>query len=192
MGNINKKCVSLQQTLLYGRSAQRKAQKCGSVRITKNSKTMGTFIGNIVIKADDKGRIFIPAAYRKILTEIGSERIVMRRDTDNACLVLYPETVWNKKVEELSGALDEWNPEDQMLLMQFVADAEYLEFDNQGRVLLQKRNLQSINAGSELLIVGMMSRFAIWDRETFAAKRMEQGEFATLLRKKMSRQQTEG
>ena len=152
---------------------------------------MSTFIGNIAIKADEKGRVFIPAAYRKILVEIGSERIVMRRDTDNECLILYPEPVWNKKVEELSQTLDEWNPEDQMILMQFVSDAEYLEFDNQGRVLLQKRNLQSINAGSELLIVGMMNRFAIWDRETFAQKKVDQKSFAALLRKKMARPQTD-
>lgn len=152
---------------------------------------MSTFIGNITIKADEKGRVFIPAAYRKILVEIGSERIVMRRDTDNECLILYPEPVWNKKVEELSQTLDEWNPEDQMILMQFVSDAEYLEFDNQGRVLLQKRNLQSINAGSELLIVGMMNRFAIWDKETFAQKKVDQKSFAALLRKKMERPQTD-
>ncbi|MCI7575626.1 MAG: cell division/cell wall cluster transcriptional repressor MraZ [Bacteroidales bacterium] len=152
---------------------------------------MSTFIGNIAIKADEKGRVFIPASYRKILVEIGSERIVMRRDTDNECLILYPEPVWNKKVEELSQTLDEWNPEDQMILMQFVSDAEYLEFDNQGRVLLQKRNLQSINAGSELLIVGMMNRFAIWDKETFAQKKVDQKSFAALLRKKMARPQTD-
>ena len=152
---------------------------------------MSTFIGNIAIKADEKGRVFIPASYRKILVEIGSERIVMRRDTDNECLILYPEPVWNKKVEELSQTLDEWNPEDQMILMQFVSDAEYLEFDNQGRVLLQKRNLQSINAGSELLIVGMMNRFAIWDKETFAQKKVDQKSFAALLRKKMERPQTD-
>ena len=54
---------------------------------------MSTFIGNIAIKADEKGRVFIPASYRKILVEIGSERIVMRRDTDNECLILYPEPV---------------------------------------------------------------------------------------------------
>ena len=75
--------------------------------------------------------------------------------------------------------------------MQFVSDAEYLEFDNQGRVLLQKRNLQSINAGSELLIVGMMNRFAIWDKETFAQKKVDQKSFAALLRKKMARPQTD-
>ena len=84
---------------------------------------MQTFIGNIEGRLDEKGRIFVPAVYRKILVEAESKRIVMRRDTDNECLMFYPEQVWNEKVEELRQALDEWNPEDQLTLSQFMADA---------------------------------------------------------------------
>ena len=105
---------------------------------------MSTFIGNIEGRLDEKGRIFVPAGYRKILAEAESKRIVMRRDTDNECLMFYPEQVWNEKVETLRAALDEWNPEDQLILMQFMADAEYLEMDGQGRILLQKKNLETI------------------------------------------------
>lgn len=148
---------------------------------------MSTFIGNIEAKLDEKGRMFIPAVYRKILATEESQRIVMRRDTENECLVIYPERVWNKRVEQLSEQLDEWNPDDQMLMMQFVADAEYLEPDSQGRILLQKRNLQQIGATGDLLIVGMMNRFAVWDKQTFLNKRMDQREFAKLLRQKMTK-----
>ncbi len=146
-----------------------------------------TFIGNIEAKLDAKGRMFIPAVYRKILASEESQRIVMRRDTENECLVIYPEKVWNKRVQQLSEELDEWNPDDQMLLMQFVADAEFIEPDSQGRILLQKRNLQQIGATGELLIVGMMNRFAIWDKKTFLNKRIDQREFAHLLRERMSK-----
>ncbi|MBR1564968.1 MAG: division/cell wall cluster transcriptional repressor MraZ [Paludibacteraceae bacterium] len=146
-----------------------------------------TFIGNIEAKLDEKGRMFIPAVYRKILASEESQRIVMRRDTENECLVIYPERVWNQRVEQLSAELDEWNPDDQMLLMQFVADAEFVEPDSQGRILLQKRNLQQIGATGELLIVGMMNRFAIWDKQTFLSKRIDQREFAKTLRERMGK-----
>ena len=78
---------------------------------------MSTFIGNIEGRLDEKGRIFVPAVYRKILAEDESKRIVMRRDTDNECLMFYPEHVWNEKVEQLRQNLDEWDPEDQLILM---------------------------------------------------------------------------
>ena len=134
---------------------------------------------------DEKGRIFVPAAYRKILVEQDSKRIVMRRDTDNECLILYPEQVWNEKVMELRQALDEWDPEDQILLMQFMSDAEFLEPDNQGRIYLQKKNLEIIGAKNNVLIVGMLDRFALWSPETFEMKKMDQHELATRIRAKM-------
>ena len=156
------------------------------VQNTEYRLIMQTFIGNIEGRLDEKGRIFVPAVYRKILAEAESKRIVMRRDTDNECLMFYPEQVWNEKVEELRQALDEWNPEDQLILMQFMADAEYLELDGQGRILLQKKNLETIGAQNDVLFVGMLNRFALWAPETFANKRLSQSELAERLRAKMS------
>lgn len=147
---------------------------------------MNTFVGNIEARLDEKGRIFIPAAYRKILAEFGSKCIVMRRDTDNECLMFYPEGVWNEKVEQLRATLNEWDPEDQLILMQFMADAEYLEMDGQGRILLQKKNLETIGAQQDVLFVGILNRFALWAPETFANKRLSQSELAARLRAKMS------
>jgi MraZ protein len=148
---------------------------------------MQTFVGNIEGRLDDKGRIFVPAGYRKILAEAECKRIVMRRDTDNACLMFYPEAVWNEKVEQLRAALDEWDPEDQLILMQFMADAEYMEMDGQGRILLQRKNLETIGAQQDVLFVGMLNRFALWAPEIFAEKRLSQTELAARLRAKMSK-----
>ena len=152
---------------------------------------MGTFIGNIEARLDEKGRIFVPAAYRKILAETGSKIMVMRRDTDNECMMFYPERVWNDKVEQMRQTLDEWNPEDQLILMQFMADAEYMELDGQGRILLQKKNLEMIGAQQDVLFVGMLNRFALWAPENFAAKRLSQTELAARLRAKMSKPKIE-
>jgi MraZ protein len=148
---------------------------------------MSTFVGNIDGRLDEKGRIFVPAAYRRILAEWGSKFLVMRRDTDNECLMFYPEQVWNEKVEQLRQTLDEWDPEDQLIMMQFMADAEYLEMDGQGRILLQKKNLETIGAQQDVLFVGMLNRFALWTPDTFAAKRLSQTELAARLRAKMKK-----
>ena len=146
---------------------------------------MSTFIGNIAGRCDEKGRIFVPAVYRRILAENGSKRVVMRRDTDNACLVFYPEEVWNGKVEALRGALNEWDPEDQMLLMQFMSDAEFMEMDGQGRILLSRRILEMVGVEQEVLFVGMLDRFALWSPTQFESRKLEQKELAVRIRAKM-------
>ena len=45
------------------------------------------FLGNIEAKVDAKGRVFIPANFRKILAEGGEERLVLRKDVYQDCLV---------------------------------------------------------------------------------------------------------
>lgn len=147
---------------------------------------MSTFIGKYVAKADVKGRIFIPSVYRKILPELDRERVVMRKDTENDCFVIYPVSVWNAKVEEFKLKLDEWNPVDQMLLMQFVSDAEWLEIDSQGRVLISKKHLEAIAVdNSEVLFVGMIDRFAVWSKSKYEQATLPTADFAALLKERM-------
>ena len=148
---------------------------------------MSTFIGKYDAKADVKGRVFIPSVYRRILPEGEKERLVMRKDADNDCLVLYPETVWNKKMAELKANLDEWNADDQLLLMQFVSDAEWLDIDSQGRVLISKKYLDLIGIeNNEVLFVGMMDRFAAWGKKRYVETKLSSADFAARLREKMT------
>jgi len=42
---------------------------------------MSTFIGKYEVKADVKGRIFIPSAYRKLLPDGEKERVGMRKSS---------------------------------------------------------------------------------------------------------------
>lgn len=149
---------------------------------------MSTFIGKYEAKADNKGRVFIPASYRKLLAEGERDRVVMRRDAHNECLMMYPLSAWNAKVEALKSNLDEWNPDDELLLMQFVSEAEFLDIDTQGRVLISKKHMQSIAIDStEMLFVGMSDRFAVWAKSTFESNKMPAADFATKLKNRMMR-----
>ena len=147
---------------------------------------MSTFIGKYEVKADVKGRIFIPSAYRKLLPDGEKERVVIRKDAENDCMILFPEHVWNEKVEHFKSKLDEWNPQDQLLLMQFVSDAEWLDVDSQGRVLISKKNLQAIGIeNAEVLFVGMIDRFAIWSKTRYEQVKMSSADFSALLKERM-------
>jgi MraZ protein len=147
---------------------------------------MSTFIGKYEAKADAKGRIFIPSAYRKLLPDGEKERVVIRKDAENDCLVVFPESVWNSKVEDFKLKLDEWNSVDQLILMQFVSEAEWLDIDSQGRILISKKNLLAIGVeNSDFLFVGMIDRFAIWSKSKYEQARMSSADFASLLKERM-------
>ena len=147
---------------------------------------MSTFIGKYEAKADAKGRIFIPSAYRKLLPDGEKERVVIRKDAENDCLVVFPESVWNAKVDDFKLKLDEWNSVDQLILMQFVSDAEWLDIDSQGRILISKKNLLAIGVENpDFLFVGMINRFAIWSKSKYEQARMSSADFADLLKERM-------
>lgn len=123
------------------------------------------FLGNIEAKADAKGRVFIPATFRKQLQAASEERLVLRKDVFQDCLVLYPESVWFSTQRLLRERLNPWNARHQTLFRQFVSDAEIVVPDGNGRILLPKRYLLMAGIQSEVRFIGMDNTIEIWAKE---------------------------
>lgn len=123
------------------------------------------FIGDYPAKADAKGRVFLPAAFRRILDAEGELGLVLRNDVFQHCLVLYPESVWNAQLTSLKASLNTWNSQHQMLLRQFVADAEPVELDSQGRMLISKRKLQYAGIEGDVRFLAVDDRIEIWSKQ---------------------------
>lgn len=147
---------------------------------------MTTFIGQIEARLDDKGRTFIPASFRKILAEQGSRKVVVRMDPGLDCLQFLPEQVWNEMVLQLQNKLNPWKAEDRRLRMQFIGEAEVLEPDSQGRVLLQKRLLEQIGATQDVVFVGDFDRFCLWSPKRFEESMLSRGDFEEAICKRMN------
>ena len=71
------------------------------------------FLGNIEARIDAKGRVFLPAPFRKMLTASGTENIVLRQDIFENLLVVYPENIWNGLMDQMRGRLSRWDRRQQ-------------------------------------------------------------------------------
>lgn len=140
------------------------------------------FLGNIEAKIDAKGRAFLPAAFRKVLQASGEESLVMRKDVHQNCLVLYPESVWNRRMDAMLEKISEWDDEGQQVLRQYVSEAEVLTLDGNGRFLIQRRYLQMADIVQAIRFIGMNDVIEIWASEKAAAPFMPQQEFAAKLK----------
>lgn len=145
------------------------------------------FLGNIEAKADAKGRIFVPAIFRKRLQSEGEEFLVLRKDIFQECLVLYPGSVWEKEIEMLRGRLNKWNREQQQIFRQFVLDAERLEMDASGRVLIPKRYLLMASIESDIRFLGVDETIEIWAKDKLDKPLIEPEEFSSKLQQLMER-----
>lgn len=120
------------------------------------------FLGNIEAKTDVKGRAFLPAVFRKVLQAQGEEVLVLRRDVFQKCLVLYPESVWNERLDMLKTQLRTWKPVHQQMFRQFVSEAEVVTLDGNGRFLISKRLLKAAEIDQEIQFIGMDDTVEIW------------------------------
>ena len=123
------------------------------------------FIGYIDAKTDAKGRIFLPAAFRKVLQAHEEERLVLRRDVFQKCLVLYPASVWDKQVDAITERTNMFDPVGRQNLRRFVADAESIVLDGSGRLLIPRRYLEFSGIESDVRFIGMDNTIEIWNRQ---------------------------
>lgn len=139
------------------------------------------FLGNIEARTDTKGRIFLPAAFRKQLQAASEERLVLRKDVYQNCLVLYPESVWFATQAQLRHRLNKWNPKQQAIFRQFVCDAEVMTPDSNGRILLPKRYLQMAKIQNDVRFIGVDNTIEIWAKEIADQPFISSEEFSAAL-----------
>ena len=144
------------------------------------------FLGNIEAKADAKGRIFVPAVFRKRLQGADEDLLVLRKDIFQDCLVLYPGSVWENEIETLRSRLNKWNREQQQVFRQFVLDAERLEMDASGRILIPKRYLVLVGIESDVRFLGVDNTIEIWAKEKLEKPLVDPTEFSARLQELMS------
>ena len=143
------------------------------------------FLGNIEMKIDTKGRLFLPAIFRKQLQNVSEEYLILRKDIFQNCLVLCPENTWNEELNELRSRLNKWNPKDQMIFRQFVSDVEIVSLDSNGRFLIPKRYIKLANINQEVKIIGVDNTMEIWAKELCEQPFMKPEEFSKALEKIM-------
>ena len=120
------------------------------------------FLGNIEAKTDAKGRAFLPAVFRKVLQASGEETLVLRKDVFQSCLVLYPESVWNVRLDMLKQQLRPWKPAHQQIFRQFVSEAEVVTLDGNGRFLISKRLQRVAGITQDIQFIGMDDTIELW------------------------------
>ncbi|MBQ3805215.1 MAG: cell division/cell wall cluster transcriptional repressor MraZ [Prevotella sp.] len=144
------------------------------------------FLGNIEAKADAKGRVFLPSVFRKTLQAAGEDRLILRKDVHEDCLVLYPETVWNEQMDEMRRRLNRWNRQQQQVFRQFVIDAEEVSLDTNGRFLLSQRLQEKVGIDQTVRFIGVGDVIEVWAEEKARDMEQTKGDFATELEGMMS------
>ena len=121
------------------------------------------FLGSYRHQLDDKGRLALPAAFRR---NAGDGGFVLLNGHDTS-LFLYPARSW-ADVEKRLGELLQRQPGSRKSILALTANAMEVEPDKQGRILIPERLQKAARLEGEALIVGMLEKIEIWNPELFA------------------------
>ncbi len=128
--------------------------------VVKWFKSMGkAYKGEYSHSIDAKGRLIIPAKFRDLL----GEQFVVTKGFDG-CLFVFDQDGWDafeEKLRELPMDI----PGARMLGRFFMAGADDVEVDKQGRILLKSTWLQHAGIEKEAVVAGVGNRVEIWSKE---------------------------
>lgn len=115
------------------------------------------FAGTYRNRCDEKGRLAIPAPFRRELPE--GSYISIGMDT---VLTIYPPDQWQALAQQLQDPL--LGPDQRALSRTLFSKAVACEFDTQGRVSLsqEQRRLAAIEPRSTVVVIGNGARVEIW------------------------------
>lgn len=119
------------------------------------------FRGVFVVSLDAKGRLAVPAKYRERLQASCNAQLVLTIDRDR-CLLLYPEPEW-VLIEEKLRALPAFDPTARAIQRLYIGNAQEVEMDAQGRILLPQYLRDFAALERRVAIVGQGSKLEIWD-----------------------------
>ncbi|MFQ5530019.1 MAG: division/cell wall cluster transcriptional repressor MraZ [Gemmatimonadota bacterium] len=124
---------------------------------------MGGYLGSYLNQVDEKGRVTLPAAFRKG-AEAGASFILIHAHRD--ALTLYPSDNWGE-VEGRMRDLARRAPSKRHLLLSLTANAQEVTPDKQGRILIAERLRSHVGIKGEALLIGALDKIEIWDPTRF-------------------------
>jgi MraZ protein len=121
----------------------------------------GKFLGSFQHQLDDKGRLSLPAQFRREATD---QRFVLVQAYPPA-LGLYPEAEWL----EVEGRMEQMmrDPAARMWVLSVLSNAVEVVPDSQGRILIPAALRAAAELDGQVLLVGAINKVELWNPVKF-------------------------
>ena len=122
------------------------------------------FKGTYEYRIDGKGRLPVPAAFRRVLAPAGALVVTLF----DQCLAAYPAEEWGKLEAQLL-AMPAFSKPVKALTRRLASRAADCALDVQGRILLPTGLRAAAGLATAVVIVGVLNRFEIWAPEAWSS-----------------------
>lgn len=122
---------------------------------------MAELLGEHRYQMDPKGRISLPAKFREAFRD--GVHLTLGQE---GCLYAFPPEEWAKekeRVEERGLA----NPANRGYTRVFFGNAEHVDLDGQGRLVIPRRLREKAELGRDVAVIGVSDRLEIWSSDAW-------------------------
>lgn len=123
--------------------------------------------GEYPYKVDGKGRVGLPAAFRRVL----SKDLLIVPDLKQDCVLVFEKADYDKWCESMFvqrfGGYESNNQQHIALHRQMRARARAAEVDASGRIMIPGEMRDKCDIDKDVVLVGNGDRFEIWDAKRY-------------------------
>ena len=126
------------------------------------------FQGASSLSLDAKGRLSVPTRHRDVLSATAGGLLTITKHP-HGCLMIFPRPEWEafrQRIAQLPMSAQWWK-------RIFLGNAQDVEMDAQGRVLIAPELRAAAGITKEAVLLGMGNHFELWDAATYAAQEAE-------------------
>jgi MraZ protein len=136
--------------------------------------------GSSTLTLDTKGRIVIPARYRELLRKSCEGEMIITKDPQYPALIIYPGKLW-KEISQKFEALGGLNQKVRSIQWKILGNALVTEFEVGERMTLlipqMLRDFAGLNLKEQIALVGMGSKFELWNLDNWEKKTIWSSDF---------------
>lgn len=122
--------------------------------------------GSFTVKVDEKGRVKVPADFRRDLAERFGPGDFFVTSIKADCALIYPSRAWETIQENISK-----EPPSNDSIRKFRRATSYFgqraSMDPQGRILIHPRLRVEVGIEDDVLIIGQPNHLEVWNRARF-------------------------
>ncbi len=124
------------------------------------------FAGQFSCALDSKNRVSIPSGIRKMFIPEAQSTIVFTRGFEAENIYAYPLNEWQRLTKKLR-TLNPLEKKTRDFIRLFVGVAHIATMDSQGRVMIPERILKMGKIEKDLLLIGSLTKFEIWNPKVY-------------------------
>jgi len=130
------------------------------------------FRGNHPTRVDEKGRLKVPAEFKRVIDEKYAQRFYIT-SLDGKVAQIYPFEEW-ERIEQKLAQLSTFNPTKKKFLNRVNYYGQVVEMDGQGRLLIPQILRESAQIRGEVAVLGNLTYLEVRNLEAFRREIEEQ------------------